>query len=175
MSTADSQIILLVFAGVVALALLLQAIVLLAIFFGARKAVKAARKDIEDLRALATPFVQQGREFFLRVTPKIEETSVDLAAVAHTLRVETNQLQCAANKFVERASQQASRLDSMATAVLDAADRTGEFISHAVNKPMRQVSGILASIKAVVETLRATEPAAHPHASHSPGDPESFD
>jgi methyl-accepting chemotaxis protein len=174
MSSISPQFILLVIAGVVALALLLQAIVLVAIFFGALKAVKAAQKEIEDLRAVALPFVKEGREFFLRVAPKIEQTSVDIAAVVHTLRVETNELQSAANKFVERASRQADRLDSMATAVLDAADRAGEFVSHAVNKPMRQISGILASVKAIVETLRTPEPAAHTHASHNSGDPEMF-
>lgn len=174
MTSDTSQIILLIIAGVVALALLLQAIVLLAILFGARKAAKAAQKEIDDLRALALPFVKEGRDFFVRVAPKVEETSVDLAAVVHTLRVECTQLQSAANKFVERASQQASRLDAMTTAVLDATDRAGEFLSQAVHKPMRQFSGILASIKAVVETLRAPEPTVNSHAKRAPGDPEMF-
>jgi methyl-accepting chemotaxis protein len=174
MLTVNSQMILLVIAGVVALALLLQAIALLAIFFGMRKAVKAAQKEIEDFRAAAMPVVKEGRELFGRVAPKIQEASVDLAAVVHTLRVESTELQSAANQFVERASRQASRLDSIATSILDAADRTGEFMSQVVHKPMRQVSGILASIKAIVETLRTPEPVAHAHTSHAPGDPETF-
>jgi signal transduction histidine kinase len=174
MSNADSQIFLLVIAGVVALALLLQAIVLLAIFFAMRKAMQAAQKEIEDLRASALPFVKESREFFNRVAPKIEQTSADLAALTHTLRTQTNELQSAATVFVERARQVGSRLDSMATAVLDAADRAGSFVSHAVNRPMRQVSGILASVKAVVETLRTPEPVVRTTTNHSPGDPEMF-
>jgi methyl-accepting chemotaxis protein len=154
--------------------LLLQAIVLLAIFFAMRKAVQAAQKEIEDLRASAIPFIHEGREFFNRVAPKIEQTSVDLAALTHTLRTQTNELQSASTEFVERARRQVSRLDSMVTGLLDAADRAGAFVSGAVNRPMRQVSGILASIKAVVEALRTPEPAPRTHTNHVPGDPEMF-
>lgn len=175
MPSDSSQTFLLIFAGVVALALLLQAIVLMAIFFGTRKAMKAAQKEIEDLRAQTLPFVKEGRDFFLRVAPKVEETSVDLAAVVHTLRAECTQLQSVANKFVDRASQQANRLDSMTTAVLDAADRAGEVISQMVHKPMRQVSGILASVKAVIDTLRTPEPTTNAHnTNRASGDSDMF-
>jgi methyl-accepting chemotaxis protein len=174
MSSANTEIVVLVIAGLVALALLLQGIVLLAIYLGARAALRTARKELDDFRAVALPLVKEGREFFIRVAPKMEETSVDLAAVVHTLRVETDQLQSAATQFVERASRQASRLDSMATAVLDAADRAAGFVSNAVNKPMRQLSGILASIKAVVETLRTPEPGTPAQTNHASGDPEMF-
>jgi hypothetical protein len=174
MYSADSQIFLLVIAGVVALALLLQAIVLVAIFFGLRKGLKAAQKEVADLRASTMPYINDGRDFFTRVAPKIEETTADLAAITHAVRVQTRELQAVTTELVEKARTQGNRLDSMTTALLDSADRAGAFLSSAIHKPMRQASGILASVKAVVETLRAPEPVVRARANQSAGDPEMF-
>jgi hypothetical protein len=58
----------------------------------------------------------------------------------------------------------------MLSHVLDTLDRTGHFMSDVVNKPMRQFSAILASVKAVVESLRngAPEPNSHSNARPNP-------
>jgi methyl-accepting chemotaxis protein len=174
MSNFNPQIVQLVLAGVVAVALLLQAIVLAAIFFGMRKAASAARAELEDLRATVLPFVHDAREFIGRVAPKIEETTTDLAALTHSLRTQTDDVRAATTEILERTRRQAGRLDSMATAALDSADRAIAFVTNAVTKPMRQFSGILASVKAVVETLRGPEPAPRPRTNPAPGDPEMF-
>jgi methyl-accepting chemotaxis protein len=174
MDHLDPQTAQLIFAGVAALALLLQALVLLAIFFGVRKAVSTLREDFDDLRSSVMPFVKDAHEVFTRVAPKIEETTADVAELTHSLRAQSEDLKAATAEIIEKARRQAGRIDSMTTAVLDAADRAGTFVNDAVSKPMRQISGILASVKAVVDTLRAPEPAARTRANHKPGDPEMF-
>ena len=68
-------------------------------------------------------------------------------------------MQSAANEIVARVRRQASRLDTMLSSVLDAVERAGAFMADAVAKPMRQLSAVLASAKAVVESLRSAEPA----------------
>lgn len=172
MAHLDPQTAQLIFAGVAALALLLQAIVLLAIFFGIRKAIAALREDFEDLRTSVTPFVKEAHVVFKRVAPKIEETTADVAALTHTLRAQSEELKVASAEIIEKARRQADRVDLMTTDVLNAADRAGAFVNHAVTKPMRQLNGIVASIKAVVDTLRS--PQARPRANRQPGDPEMF-
>jgi methyl-accepting chemotaxis protein len=174
MSHIDPQTAQLIFAGVAALALLLQAIVLLAIFFGIRKAISSLREDFEDIRTSVTPFVKDAHEVFVRVAPKIETATADVAALTHSLRAQSEDLKAASAEIIEKARRQATRIDSMTTTILDAADRAGTFVNEAVSKPMRQLSGILASIKAVVETLRAPEPVVRTRTNHKPGDPEMF-
>ncbi len=174
MAHLDSQTAQLIFAGVAALALLLQALVLLAIFFGIRKAIATLREDFDDLRTSVTPFVKEAREVFTRVAPRIEETTADVAAFTHSLRAQSDDLKAASAEIIEKARHQASRIDSMTTHVLDAADRAGAFVNDAVSRPMRQLSGILASIRAIVDSLRAPEPASRTRPNHPPGDPEMF-
>jgi septal ring factor EnvC (AmiA/AmiB activator) len=174
MSHLDPQVVQLIFAGITSLALLSQAIVIVAIFFAMRKAVKSVREDIEDVRSSVMPFVHDARQVFERVAPKIEEATADVAALTHSLRTQSDDLKNVSAEIIERARRQAGRLDSMTTNVLDAADRAASFVNVAVTKPMRQLSGILASVKAVVDTLRAPAPAARPRGNQKPGDPEMF-
>ena len=174
MSHMDPQLAQLVFAGVAAVALLLQALVLLLIFLGIRKAISTLRGDIEEVRASVMPFVKESHETFRRVSPRIEQATADVAALAHTLREQSEHLKTASEEIIEKARHQAERIDSMTTNVLNTADRAGTLVSDAVTRPMRQLSAVLASIRAIVDTLRASEPTARNRANHSSGDPEMF-
>jgi methyl-accepting chemotaxis protein len=174
METLNSQVVLLIIAALVAIALLTQALVMLAIFLGMRKAAQVARGEYEQWRASFLPFVSDAREFFVRVAPKVEQTSADLAAITHSLRAQSTELESAAKTFLERAHRQASRLEATATAVLDAADRAGAFLTNTFSKPMRQISGILASVRAVIESLRTNETMPRPQATQARSDPEMF-
>jgi methyl-accepting chemotaxis protein len=170
----DPQIAQLIFAGVAALALLLQAIVLFLIFIGIRAAITKLRDDFEEFRTSVVPFITEAREVFTRVAPKIEQTTADVAVLTHTLREQSEDLKVATTDIIEKARRQACRLDAMTTSVLNAADRAGTAVNDAVTRPLRQLSAILASIRAAVDTLRTSEPAARARANHPPGDPDMF-
>jgi ABC-type transporter Mla subunit MlaD len=173
MSSSESQVVLLVIAGLVALALLLQGVALLAIFFGLRKAASAIREELDEVRTTVTPYYTDARELFVRVAPKIEQTTTDLAALTHALRLQSDDIQIVTSEIIQSTRRQAARLDATATTVLDAADRAVTFTSDAVVKPMRQISGVLAAVKAVVDALR-TPNGARPRAGSKPGDPQMF-
>ena len=84
-------------------------------------------------------------------------------------------VQSAANEIIERVRRQASRLDTMLSNVLDAVERASVFMADTVAKPMRQLSAILASAKAVVESLRTVDPAAaRSQSNRAPGDNDMF-
>lgn len=170
----DPEIAQLVFAGVAAAALALQAIVLLLIFYGVSKAVGTLRQDFEELRTTVTPLIKDTHEIFTRVAPRIEQTTADMATVARTFREQSDELKTASTEIIEKARHQAARLDAMTTTVLDTADRAGTLVNDAVTKPVRQLSAILASIRAIVDTLRTSEPTARTRANHPSGDPEMF-
>jgi signal transduction histidine kinase len=158
MSKLDNQTIQLALFALVALAMLVQAIVMFAAFIAMRKAARAADEKFEAFQSSVTPLIDNTRALVTRLTPKIEQTADDLAALTHSLRVQTADVQFAANEIIARARNQATRLDAMLSHVLDTLDRTGHFMTDAVNKPIRQFSAILASVKAVVESLRSGVP-----------------
>jgi methyl-accepting chemotaxis protein len=175
MPKLDIQIILLAFAVVTGLAVLLQTIFLLAILVTVRKASRAMTSEVEKLRSSLMPviydtrdilvgtrdllantqdFLAGARGFLIRVAPKVEAAAGDLADIAHKLRAQSTQIQSSAQQIMEKVQRQSNRVDGMITSVLDTADRAGGFVTNVVTKPVRQISAMLASVKAIVESLR---------------------
>ena len=175
MTNLDNQTIQLALVVAVALAFVLQAIVLLAVFVVIRKAARSMREDLEDLRSSIAPIIYNTRDLLTRLTPKIEETTSDLAVLTHSLRMQAADVQSAADEIVDRVRRQASRLDTMLSNLLDAVERASAFMADAVAKPMRQISAILASAKAVIESLRTADPAAaRAQSNRANGDNDMF-
>ncbi len=154
MHNLDSQTVQLIIVAAVALTMLLQTVVLLAIFSALKKSAAEIRKDVEELRATVVPVIESARELLAHTGPKIEAAVVDAAAIAHNLRRQTVDVQAAANEIIDRMRRQSARADSMLTSVMDGVDKTAGFMTESVSKPMKQISGLLASAKAVIESLR---------------------
>jgi ABC-type transporter Mla subunit MlaD len=119
------------------------------------------------------PFYEDARELFVRVAPRIERTTNDLAELAHTLRTQSDDVKTVTAEIINSTRRQAVRLDNMATTVLDAADKAVAFTGETVVKPMRQISGVVAAVKAVVDVLRSHN-GSRPRAGNKPGDPQMF-
>jgi hypothetical protein len=174
MQHIDNQTIQLILIAVVVVAMLFQSIILIALFTTMRKAAREASAKIENISSSVVPLIDNSRALMERLTPKIDKTSDDLVALAHSLRIQTDDLQGAANEIITRVRGQASRFDALTTDLLDGVDRASNFMADAVAKPMRQVSAVLASVKAVVESLRAAEPGARSHPANSSSDNDLF-
>ena len=160
MQSLNSQTVQLVIVAAVALTMLLQAFALLAIFVALRKAADAMRKDIDELRSSVIPVVEKIGDLLGSAGPNVESAAKDLAVMSQNLRKQTGDVQVAAKEVIERMRRQSARVDTMLTGILDTAERASGFMTDAVTKPMRQLAGLLASAKAVVESLR--------HDAHTP-------
>jgi len=161
MADANVQITLLIILAAVALSMLIQAFAVLAAFFVARKTINKLQGELNETRAKvmglmdkAEPIIENTREFLVRATPKIEAAIADVTEVTQKMRAESKDVQVAANELIERARRQGARVDTMMTKTFDTVERAAGFMTHAVAKPMRQLSAVMASAKAVVETLR---------------------
>lgn len=174
MQTINPQTIQLAILAIVAVAVLLQAFVLLAIFFAVRKGIQSMREELEELRSSITPILYNTRELFVHVAPRIEETVADMAALAHSLRTQTADVQATATEIMERLRNQSSRLDAMLSGVLDGVDRACGYVTEAVSRPMRQLSGVLASVKAAVEALRSAAGSVAAPQTHAASDKDMF-
>jgi hypothetical protein len=171
----DQETILLAFAAITGLALVLQTFLLLLVAVAVRKTAKSLREEVENLRTSVMPvlydardtlantqiilgsaqeFVATAQSVLVRLAPKIESATGDLAEIAQGLRVQTAEVQLAALEIMDRVRKQGNRLDEMCTSMLDALDRTGGFVANAISTPVRQVSRILGTVKAAMESLR---------------------
>jgi methyl-accepting chemotaxis protein len=147
--------------AVAALALVVQTIGMIALLVVARKAAKDMREEIEQYRSSLTPLILRAREMVQNVAPKVEAAAEELTVITGKLREQTADVQAAANDILSKTQRQVGRVDHILSSVFDRVERAGTFMSDAVSKPLRQLSGVIASVKAVVDTLRQPESGHH--------------
>ena len=148
----------LAFVVIAALALVTQTIILLAIFQGITKAAQSLKVEIEGIRSSVMPVVHKTRDLVDRLSPKVEQTVTEVGDLVHGLRVHAEELEASLTEILERVRKETGRVDAMFSNTLDALDRAGTYVTQTVSKPVRQLSGLLAGIKAIVESLNASAP-----------------
>ena len=158
MPKLDSETLLLIVAAFTGLAVLLQCVVLFALYLAVRRATRSLEEQVDDIRSAVMPIIENIRTLVSRVAPKIDTAVSDIADVAHSLRTQSGQIQSAADVALERIREQGARVDSLLSSILDTLERTGGILSAFVSKPVRQFSGILMSFKAIIDSLRAPAP-----------------
>lgn len=166
MST-NTQNLLLALVAVGAFALLLQTLFVIALMVMMGRAVKRLKEELGQYRSAIMPLILKTRDLVDRIGPSLEDTANDLTVITRRLREQTAEIRSAANEIIDRTRHQANRVDSMVTSVFDRVERAGVFVSDTVARPMRQLTGIIASVKAAVETF------VEPHSGHHPPAPLS--
>jgi methyl-accepting chemotaxis protein len=160
MPMLDTQTVMLAFVIVTGLAVLLQTIILLAIFLTIRKTATSVSSQVDELRSAVMPVVQSTRDLLKRLTPKMESTVDDLADVASIWRDQAIETQSSVHEILQRLQQQSIRVDQMLSSVLDGVDRAGGYVAEVVSRPVRQISGVLNAVRAIMESLRNSSPRA---------------
>jgi hypothetical protein len=172
MQTLNHDTIELILIAVAAAAIVMQALVLLAIFLGLKKSSRILIEEIDGLKSSITPFVDNARGLLERVGPKLEGTTTDVATIVRSFKVQAAEAEASVAEVLERLRKQTARIDEMTSGVLDSVDRAGDYVAGVVNGPVRQISGVLASIKAIMESLRG--PVREPREARASRDRETF-
>ena len=144
----------LILVAVAAAAIVMQAFILLAIFLALKKSSRSIVEQIEDLKSTITPVVQNARGILDRVGPRLEGTTADVAEIVRTFKVQAAEAEASVAEILDRVRKQTTRIDEMFSGLLNSVDRAGDYVAGVVNGPVRQISGVLASIKPIVESLR---------------------
>jgi uncharacterized protein YoxC len=157
--------------ALIALGVLVQTILLLALFFGMGKGLRALKEQVEEMKSSMMPtvektqallektskFIDKSNEFVERVGPKVESTATDVAAFVSGVRQQAADVEVAVGEILQKVEKQSTRIDNMFSGTLDAVDKASSFVTHTVGKPVRQLSGLLAGVKAAVESLRSND------------------
>jgi hypothetical protein len=150
----NTDTILIAFVAIVGVLTLLQALVLIGILFSLRKAAKATMAATEDLKATILPTIHSTRQLIDRISPQIVSISAGVAELTEMVKKESRGVSVSASEILERVNRQTQRLDGMLTNGLNAVEKAGAVVESAVAAPIRQVNGVVAAMKAIVETYR---------------------
>lgn len=184
----SNDMFLMIFVGITAVAVLLQACVLLAMFLVIRKAIEGGKEEAAEFRTKLIPVLDSSKalmesgqdvikmakdvmksanSLITDLEPHLEAAATELANMTRDVHQQANQLQAAVDEVAFKARRQVDRVDHMATSTLNGLERFGNFVNEALNVPVRQLSGVIAAAKAVVGTMRAPAPPRPRRAPHA--------
>jgi methyl-accepting chemotaxis protein len=155
------ETILTVFVALTGIAVLLQACVLFGIFLSLKKTAKSVIDSTDDFKVTVLPMVRSTRDLVERISPQVITISEGLAELTAKIQKESNGVSVSVSEIMERVNRQTARLDQMLTGGLNTVERATEVVETAVAKPVRQINGVMAAIKAVVETYRKDSPSSY--------------
>jgi len=154
----DNHTLLIIFVALTGVSVLIQAIVLIGILTTVSKAAKVVTENSNDLKATILPIVHSTKELMERISPQVIVVTQGLAELTEVVRRETKEVHISVSDIVQRVNRQTERLDAMLTSALDFTERTGVVLESAVATPVRQVNGIFAAVRAMIDTYRTTNP-----------------
>lgn len=142
-----------VFTAVTALAVLLQALVLLGIYFAIRKSMGKLHEVADEVKGKTLPILSTTQNLLEDISPKLKIATSNLTEVSHTLRHQANHLNGTVESLLDKTNAQIGRVDEMVTATFNALDQASRAVEVAVALPARRVSGVIHGVRAGVEVL----------------------
>jgi methyl-accepting chemotaxis protein len=131
-----TEILLTVFMGLTALAIVIQMGILIALFVISKKAS-------ERLQSLL-PMIRDTKILLAEATPKVREVLDNLAVLSATARRDAERFSSTANAITDRVREQVVRADELVTRTLNRAEETTETVPQII----RQISGVMTGVAA---------------------------
>jgi methyl-accepting chemotaxis protein len=156
---------LMIFAGVIAAAMIAQAAgLIVSAIFAAKMATKVGALG-DSLDQKATPVLAKANAMLDDLGPKVRSISTNVDEISYTVRAkveEVGETVTQVNRTVAEANvrtrMQIVRADDLVTEAMDTAAEVSEIVQDGIRTPARQIAGIVAGVKAGLETLIAKSP-----------------
>ncbi len=152
---SDAQTVTLIFTIVTGIGVLLQAAVLFGIALGLRETQKKLLGLTERLESHIVPVISTSRGLLEDLSPKVKTITSNLVDASGTLRSQAENVGNVVSDAAARTRQQTARVDSMISSTLNNLGNATAAVEKSIAGPLRQVNGVLAGLRAGMETLSA--------------------
>ncbi|MFZ3340329.1 MAG: hypothetical protein WA213_05570 [Terriglobales bacterium] len=142
-----------VFIAVTAGAVLLQAMILVALYVSVRKSTARMDALATELKEKAIPTMETVQSFIVEVRPKIETISGNVSDSTTLIKNQLERLDATLTDVMDRTRLQVIRADELLSRTMDKVEETSEIVHKTVVSPLRQVSGVMNAIYTGVEVF----------------------
>jgi uncharacterized protein YoxC len=111
------------------------------------------------------PILDRTNELLRDLGPKIHTVSTNVEQISYTVRAKVDELGATVSELNQtvqeingRTRVQVSRVDGMVTDALVATEEISHSVQQSIKVPVRQIAGVIAGLKAGLETLIARSP-----------------
>jgi len=140
------QTLLIVFIVVTALAVVIQAGVLVSLYISVRKTSSRVESIAGDLQQRAVPALDAATAILNNSRGNLQTLTENLAATSTSLRNQVERVETTMGDIIDRTRLQVIRADEMVSRTLDRVEETSEFVQHTVISPVKQLAGLVSGL-----------------------------
>lgn len=144
---------LMVFIAVTSFAVLLQALIMVALYLSVRKSTAKMEAVATELKEKALPTMETVQSFLVEVRPKIETIATNVSESSALVKNQLTRLDATLGDALDRTRLQVIRADELLNRTMDKVEETSEMVHRTVVSPLRHVSGVMSAISTGVETF----------------------
>ena len=144
-----------IFIVVTALAVVLQALVLLGMFLALRKTSAKVESLAEEVKTKVLPTAELAHSMMTELRPKIVNVVDNVSVSTTMLRTQLERVDATLTDIVDRTRLQVIRADEFVTTTMDKIEETREAVQRTVVSPVRHISGLMHGVTAGVEAFFA--------------------
>jgi predicted PurR-regulated permease PerM len=159
------------FVAITGLAVLLQAVVLAAMYFQMRQATRRIETIATDLQEKVNPILSRIQILTEDVQPRISTMVSDAAEITHLARSSAQRMDRAFTEMLDRLRLQLVHADQILTGALEAVDQAGTQFRKTVLGPMQSASALIRGIQTGLEFFRSSR-RSRPESSAAPHEPQ---
>jgi methyl-accepting chemotaxis protein len=142
-----------VFIALTGIAVLLQAGVLMAMYFTMRKSGERMEALASEVKTKVMPTVEQAQQMLTEMRPKLEGIVDNLEGATTVIRSQIQRVDATVTDAMDRARLQIIRGDELLTRTMDRVEQTSDIVQKTVVSPVRQLSGLMQGITVGLEFL----------------------
>ena len=140
---------------VVAVALILQVTVLIALFVQTRRTMKQVEDSVSDLNRKVGPILTRVQILLDDTQPKISTMVNDAAHIVYLARGQAQKVDRVFTDATDRLRGQLVRADRILSGTLEAVEEAGSQFKHSFWRPVQKASALLQGIKVGIDLLRS--------------------
>src|ERR1700704_1495595 len=144
-----------VFSIVAAIALVVQVIILGALFFELRRTTEKVNKVVGDLQTRVGPMLTRVQILLDDTQPKISEMVADASHVVYLARGQAQKMDRVLTEASDRLRGQLVHADRILSGTMEAVEDAGSKFKHSFWRPVQKASALVQGIKVGLDLLRS--------------------
>ena len=141
------------FIALTALAVVIQAGILVALYLAVRKSTAQVEHLATEVTTKALPTLETAQNMLVELRPKIETLTANAAESSTLLKSQLTRVDASLGDILDRTRLQVIRADDLLSRTMDKVEETTEVVHKTVVSPLRQVSGLMRALSTGVEVF----------------------
>ena len=140
-----------VFIIFTAIAVIVQACILVALFLALRKTAVKVEALASEVSTKAVPTLTTAHEMLVEIRPRVQDIVANVEHSARLARTQVERIDATVSDVVDRTRLQVIRADELVNRTLDRVEETTDVVQRTVISPIRQLAGVLQGVSAGLE------------------------